>query len=290
MSDLGAETALRFDCETAALIGVLHRPAGSPSTGVVIVVGGPQYRVGSHRQFVSLARSLAATGIAALRFDCRGMGDSDGEFPGFEAIEPDIAVAVDALQLMLPSIKQIVLWGLCDGASAICLYAQRDARISGVVLLNPWVRMEASHARAQLKHYYLQRLVDPGFLGRLFRGDVNPFRSLSSLFRDLLVAYRGRAATTAGAGNSAGIAFPDRMAAGLKAYRGSTLLILSGRDLTAREFGDVARQSPSWRGVLEDARVTRHELPQADHTFSRREWSEQVAAWTMSWIGEHIRP
>ncbi len=46
--------------------------------GVLIVVGGPQYRVGSHRQFVLLARALAARGFAAMRFDCTGMGDSDG--------------------------------------------------------------------------------------------------------------------------------------------------------------------------------------------------------------------
>ena len=39
---------------------------------MVIVVGGPQYRAGSHRQFTLLARHIAAAGYPVLRFDARG--------------------------------------------------------------------------------------------------------------------------------------------------------------------------------------------------------------------------
>src|SRR5215471_15952260 len=85
------EVPVSFRSEQMDLIGLLHMPDPSPSLGVVIVVGGPQYRAGSHRQFVLLARDLASNGAAVLRFDCRGMGDSGGNFPGFERIGPDIA-------------------------------------------------------------------------------------------------------------------------------------------------------------------------------------------------------
>jgi alpha-beta hydrolase superfamily lysophospholipase len=80
----GTEYPLRFDRAGVPLVGIVH-PAGKPAgdIGVVVVVGGPQYRVGSHRQFVLLARDLAAAGIPTLRFDTRGMGDSGGDFPGF---------------------------------------------------------------------------------------------------------------------------------------------------------------------------------------------------------------
>ena len=62
------------------LIGMLHRPESADARrAVVVLVGGPQYRVGSHRQFVLLARELCRRGIAVLRFDFSGMGDSDGE-------------------------------------------------------------------------------------------------------------------------------------------------------------------------------------------------------------------
>ena len=78
------EQAITFDCHGASLYGIASVPQQSGARGVLIVVGGPQYRVGSHRQFALLARSLAAQGIPAMRFDYRGMGDSVGEPHTFE--------------------------------------------------------------------------------------------------------------------------------------------------------------------------------------------------------------
>ncbi|MFQ5467236.1 MAG: hypothetical protein ACE5DS_03780, partial [Kiloniellaceae bacterium] len=66
---MSAETRvipLAFPCRGDALIGVLHVPAAPGPRGVVIIPGAPQYRVGSHRQFVALARDLAVAGIAVL--------------------------------------------------------------------------------------------------------------------------------------------------------------------------------------------------------------------------------
>src|SRR5262249_52771049 len=113
----GRETAFAFTCRGDSLVAIYHQATGAPRRGVVIVVGGPQYRVGSHRQFVLLARALAESGIPVLRFDYRGMGDSEGEFTGFEAIDLDIAAAIDAFVARCPSLREIVLWGLCDAAS-----------------------------------------------------------------------------------------------------------------------------------------------------------------------------
>ena len=66
-----AETVLSFECDSETLWGIVsHPPANVPrqSLAVLIVVGGPQYRVGSHRQFVLLARALARQGFTAMRF------------------------------------------------------------------------------------------------------------------------------------------------------------------------------------------------------------------------------
>ncbi len=82
------ETALRFTCADEYLFGILACPERPSDTGVVIVVGGPQTRVGSHRQFVLLSRALAAAGYPVLRFDVRGMGDSSGEQRDFEPSRP----------------------------------------------------------------------------------------------------------------------------------------------------------------------------------------------------------
>lgn len=65
------------------LRGMLHLPELAPgqrAPAVTIFHGFGSHHIQAHRIFVSLARRLAAAGIAVLRMDCRGSGDSDGEF------------------------------------------------------------------------------------------------------------------------------------------------------------------------------------------------------------------
>ena len=92
------EQTLSFQCAGDVLQGVVTLPSSTrqpaAARGVVVVVGGPQYRAGSHRQFTLLARALAARGIPVLRFDCRGMGDSEGAQRDFEQLDDDIGAAV----------------------------------------------------------------------------------------------------------------------------------------------------------------------------------------------------
>jgi exosortase A-associated hydrolase 1 len=141
---------------------------------VLVVVGGPQYRVGSHRQFVQLGRELAQAGWPVFRFDVRGMGDSTGTFQGFERLAPDIGAAVDAFYATVPGLKRVVLWGLCDGASAALLYLERaDPRVGGLVLLNPWVRSAHTLAQAQVSGYYARRAIDPATWRALLRGAIS---------------------------------------------------------------------------------------------------------------------
>jgi hypothetical protein len=74
------------------------------------------------------------------------------------------------------------------------------------------------------------------------------------------------------------------MFSGLSRFRGKILVILSGNDLTAQEFSDLVKSSRQWRKLLTSSRVTGLSLPEANHTFSRREWRDQVAIWTKDWI------
>ncbi len=249
-------------------------PAQPHQRGVLIVVGGPQYRAGSHRQFTLLARSLAAQGIAAMRFDYRGMGDSEGAMRSFDSVEEDLCAAIDAFMAQVPQLREVVLWGLCDAASAASLYAAGDRRVSGLALLNPWVRTDSGAAKATLKHYYGARLLDKHFWRKLFSGRFDIKASLGS-FAGLLGSARQAAPDGA---------LPDRMHAQLGRFKGKMLVMLSGADLTAQEFDGLPKASPKWRQLMAAPRVTRKTLPRADHTCSRREWKDQVAEWTGEWV------
>ena len=106
-----SEEVLDFRCKGEQLIGILHRPHKARKRAVLVVVGGPQTRVGSHRQFVLLARSLADQGYPCLRFDYRGMGDSTGAMRDFQGIDDDIQAALDALLDAVPEVEDVALWG-----------------------------------------------------------------------------------------------------------------------------------------------------------------------------------
>jgi exosortase A-associated hydrolase 1 len=274
-----------FECEGTSLLGVLTTPGGPPRLGVVIVVGGPQYRVGSHRQFVLLARALASAGIACLRFDYRGMGDSEGGLIEFDALEPDIRAAVAALCEREQSIEAIVLWGLCNGASASALFGDVDPRIRALVLFNPWVRTTGGNAEATMRRYYANRIHDRRFWRKLLRGDVDVAAATSSLLRNARAALGGLAPR---ARSVEPASLPERVSAALARHRRPALIAISGRDIVANEF-DLAASRP---GMLRDEimRANRRcvRLEDADHTFSTTRAMDQATDITMSWLREQF--
>jgi exosortase A-associated hydrolase 1 len=281
-----SEAFVVYECEGAACIGVLARPAspaaeGRSTIGTLIVVGGPQYRVGSHRQFTLLARALAAGGYPVLRFDYRGMGDSDGEARTFEAIHDDIASAVAVLQRET-GVARVVLWGLCDGASAALIYAASDPRIAGVVAVNPWARAEGTLESARLKHYYLRRLFAPDFWRKVLRGRLDVKRATTGVAESVRAAASLPTATESAA-------YLRQMQAGWAALRKPALFILSGQDLTAREFEAWALRSPQRRELLRGPLATVFPVADADHTFSTRAGQGAMTRATLDWIDRLCR-
>lgn len=214
------DLALSFACQGEQLIGILSPGAAGARRGVLVIVGGPQYRAGSHRQFTLLARALAAQGIPAMRFDYRGMGDSAGAFREFEAVDADVRAAVDQFMAAVPGLEEVVLWGLCDAASAALFYAQHDARVAGLVLLNPWARTADGYARATLKHYYLQRLMQPELWRKIVRGQFDAGAALRSL-RQLLGAARQPASAPATANAEAAATIVSAQPSAVPAIHGS---------------------------------------------------------------------
>jgi exosortase A-associated hydrolase 1 len=175
---------IAFPCGGATLAGSVDVGEGA-AQGVLLVIGGSQTRIGSHRMYERLAKALADKGYACFRYDRRGVGDSEGVDPGFRGSGPDLKAAAAAFRKEVPSLTRITGFGLCDGATALALYGD-EAGLDGLILANPWLveAEEGAPAPAAIRAHYRKRLLSWSGLKRLFTGAVN-FRKLGGGLRSL---------------------------------------------------------------------------------------------------------
>lgn len=286
------EIPLIIECHGSPQVGILHKPEKSKTTGIVVVVaGGPQYRVGCARQLILWSRRLAESGYPVLRFDYRGFGDSGGEFKGFEHIDDDIRSAIDHLQEQIPSVDEIVLWAECNAASAVMMYAWRDTRVKRLIMQNPWVRSEATQARTYIKHYYVMRIMQKSFWLKLATFRFNPLTALSSLLDLWRTSMQAEQ-------NSNRIkdrdfdeleTYQEKMREGLARFNGKVLLFMSGYSLIGKEFDELVNLSERWQAILNNLDLTRIDEPDADHTFSRVVDREKLIDNALRWLNGDAR-
>ena len=139
------------------LVGVVSHPsmplgltaaaaAGAAAAGVppsapacIILNAGVLHRVGPHRLHVALARRIAAGGLASLRVDLGGIGDSvaSSDAASFrESAVADTRVAMTALTAALGA-QRFILFGVCSGADNSLATALVDDRVTAIVLVDP---------------------------------------------------------------------------------------------------------------------------------------------------------
>jgi exosortase A-associated hydrolase 1 len=161
---------IEFSCEGSVLVGTLDD--GQATTGLLIVSGGNEIRIGSHRGMAQLAKDIAAQGYPVFRFDRRGIGDSEGENAGFEARKSDIDAAIAAFQKACPNVAKIIAFGNCDAATALVIH---DVQVDEFVLANPWVIETTDNLPppAAIKDRYRRRLRDPKAWWSLLTGKIN---------------------------------------------------------------------------------------------------------------------
>ncbi|WP_294240557.1 hydrolase 1, exosortase A system-associated [uncultured Sphingomonas sp.] len=162
---------ISFPCQDATLIGTLDE--APHDTGLLIVSGGNEPRMGAHRGQALLAARIAGRGFPVLRFDRRGVGDSEGFNGGWESSGPDIAAAVAAFT-QATGVARIIGFGNCDAASALAMFGQA-ADLNGVLLSNPWLAGEpdALPPAAAIRRHYARKLANPAEWLRLARGAVD---------------------------------------------------------------------------------------------------------------------
>jgi len=266
------ESILLFKSSNKQLMGIHHHKEESflqnKNKAVVIVVGGPQTRVGSHRHFVTLARSLAKQGIDVFRFDYTGGGDSEGEPAHFEQVKFDVDAAVSQFKKVLSYNVEITLWGLCDAASAILLYIKEfNNNIHHLVLLNPWVYKKETAAKVRINSYYWQRLKQASFWKKLLLGRIKPLNTIIDI---------KKLANEMKCTSMPEVDFVTAMLEGLTLFTGNVDIILSENDLVAQEFLMLIQSNNQWKKVIQKSYITLQIIPQANHTFAKEQWKDQV--------------
>lgn len=256
------ETPVVFDCKGQQIVGMLHLPNGRSRVPAVLLLHGfAGHKTEIHRMFVKLARQLTAQGIACLRFDFRGSGDSAGEFEDM-TIRSQIADALEAVKFLgrhkrVNSKRLAVVGFSLGGAIAAHLVGREKAGVKSLVLIAPVAE-------------------GPGILDELATPEA-----VASLAQTGLTDYFG---------NLVGVQF-IRQFAEIKPLREvvkarcPVLLIHGEKDeMVPVEHGDLyerALQSPK-------RMVRKVIVPNADHTFNKHLWEKRVLTETVDWIGETL--
>lgn len=121
------------------LCGVWAQPEAErhPDLAVLFLNAGLLHKVGPYRMNVDLGRRLAADGVASLRFDFGGLGDSPTTYPRLDYADRfrlELSAIMD--QLEEEGRKRFVVFGLCSGAVNAHRAATFDNRVAGVVALD----------------------------------------------------------------------------------------------------------------------------------------------------------
>lgn len=258
---------LTFECDGTLLGATLD---GDGATGILMVTGGSQTRIGSHRMYERLARSLSKNGYSVFRFDRRGVGDSEGQDPGFRGSAADIEAAAAAFRAENAALDHMIGFGLCDGATALALFG-RAAGLEGLILVNPWLVEAKAGAPppAAIKRHYRKQLRSREAWRKLLSGSISYRKLLAGLVK---LASPSPATLS------------DEVARALSDAP-PTSLLLAREDATA-VAAEVEWQSARFAGVRSEPIYVETD----SHTFARRGDAEALLAGCLTALGRLTRP
>lgn len=137
------EVKFKNELENFNLAGTLTIPEGKgPFPAVILISGsGPQNRdeeIMGHKPFLVIADYLTRNGIAVLRYDDRGVGESEGDFQ--KATTSDFAFDAQSAYIYLKKQKKIDknkigIIGHSEGGMIAQIIAANDSNVKLIVLL-----------------------------------------------------------------------------------------------------------------------------------------------------------
>ncbi|MCM4082233.1 alpha/beta hydrolase [Paractinoplanes hotanensis] len=122
------------------LKGSFDSPGASPSSSVVLVHGGGVTRE-EGGFFTRLAAGLAGRGVASLRFDLRGHGESEGQQEDLTlaGVLNDIHAAVTHLRQLADAVPVNLLGASFGGGVSAYFTAHYRREVAKLVLINPLI-------------------------------------------------------------------------------------------------------------------------------------------------------
>ena len=149
------ERTVFFESGAHQLFGIITEPTQPNGYGMVIIQGGDTVNVSMmrNRMSVDVARRFAAAGYQTIRFDYRGLGESNGELGELDLSSPFAPDAIDAVACLRreTGVEKVFLLGACFSARTALSAAPNIDNIAGLVLSTPpsasFTRSEGSAVR-----------------------------------------------------------------------------------------------------------------------------------------------
>ena len=181
-------------------------PAGVRSRVVMFCNTSAEPRAGVGRFAVTTARALAQCGIASLRFDFAGVGDSEGA-EGQHVYETsratDFREAIDFVSDQ--GFGDITLVGVCSGAFHVLAALSADPRVQSAFVVSPklvWRQGESlvpeKRDQGRATGVYVQGIKSPETWLRLLRGKIDVGAVFKTLFRRMFTRLTTKLADKAG--------------------------------------------------------------------------------------------
>lgn len=135
------------------LCAVLCVPTGAMrDLGAVLLTGGNYTRSHRNRMWVRTARALAAHGVASIRFDYHGVGDSTGSgaMKMDEPFKEDVVAAIDFL-MRATHVDRVALGATCFGGRNALAAAAEHAGVSSVTMFPVQLAAQANVTSVPLR-------------------------------------------------------------------------------------------------------------------------------------------